>query len=201
MLASVLRPVYDYPGETESGFAHWLATPIDLASLGAGDLLVGHYTAPAGLLCQRYPAVFGDSRYRLITVLREPWAWFCSVMRYFGPEGCGCRSGEEASTRLAGLYSRVLASPVPIGQDALRAYWFVGTTECIQTTADQLMHALRKSPQPLQAVNISGPHPYCVPRKSLAGDYLSAAAGDVALYRSAVTRSRTGGLMEDMEAS
>ena len=201
LLASVLRPVYDYPGPTEPEFARWLATPVALGLLGAGDLLVGHYTAPGGFLFQRYPDVFDPSRYRLITVLREPWAWLCSLLRYFGRERLGFDSDEDASTRLAGLYSRVLEIPGDSAQDALSAYWFVGTTENLQSAADQLLYAWHKPPRQLSAINLSASRLAYVPPASSPSDYLQAAASDVELYRAAVIRSRAGGLKDSRDAS
>jgi len=200
MLASVLRPVYDYPGQTEAEFARWLETPVALDSLGAGDLLIGHYTAPGGWLLQRYPEAFDSSRYRLITVLRDPWAWVCSLLRYFGREGLGFGSEKEAVTRLAGLYSRVLEVPGDSGQDALSAYWFVGITEDLQSAADRLLHVWRKPPRQLNAVNLSAPRHSHAPPALPPSDYLQMAASDVGLYRAAVVRSRAGGLKDGGDA-
>jgi hypothetical protein len=145
VLARWFRPVWDYQaGPDPASRERWLSHPLQLRDLPAGSVVMGHYTGDGGRLRERYPEVFSSRRYRVITVLRNPWHLALSHARRIVEETGGAKPIAEAVLEIAGIFSKNL------GRDGrafprLNDYWFVGTTEnlpaCFDALADRLNQA------------------------------------------------------------
>jgi hypothetical protein len=188
LLGSILRPVFDYPGPTANALRDWLASPVALESLPPGSVLMGHYTAPGGRLHERYPIATLSPRYRLVTILRDPWSWACSHLRYFGVRQLECERVEEVLDKLSGTYARALNVPALTPSAALDRYWFVGTVERIQVACDCLLAELGKPRAALERINPSSKRAGPEPSQALRVRYLARAEMDLSLYRTAAAR-------------
>ena len=66
----------------EAQHKKWLQNPIDLDKLPTGTLVTGHYAEPGGYLSERYPQVYENPRYRLISWVRDPLALAVSLYEH-----------------------------------------------------------------------------------------------------------------------
>ena len=123
------------------------ASRIDLATLGPDDLLCGHFEIDGIYLHQRYPEVFSDPGYRVITFVRDPVEiaqslyWF---ERKIGHEAVLAMSLEERVNYEPNYLSDRFPCTLENFQTILDRYWFVGLTERLQVSFDCLAERLGK---------------------------------------------------------
>ncbi|MHA1540429.1 MAG: hypothetical protein ACTSXQ_08150 [Alphaproteobacteria bacterium] len=120
----------------------------DLAQLNNKDLLCGHFHG-VNCLKERYPRIFKDKKYRLITFLRDPLEKTKSLYRYKGAKSTDTR--EDFLNYLFTPPSKKaenIQKYIPCNEGNYRIeldqYWFVGLTEDLQTSFDVLSTLLNK---------------------------------------------------------
>jgi hypothetical protein len=143
LLATWRHVTLDYQSDdSEHARNSWLARPLHLDQLAPGSALVGHYTG-AGRLSARYPHIFDDARFRLVTFLRDPWATALSALgSSAGQHLLAARAPAEAAMSLAGAFAKALDVPPLAPREALARYWFVGLTERLETSMQLLARRL-----------------------------------------------------------
>jgi hypothetical protein len=189
VLGTWFEPVLDYQTtESDDARERWLAEPINIAGLRPGQVLIGHYTG-TGSLESRYPMVFDNDRFRLITFLRDPWAATMSCLK--SPAGKHLIETTDPSRglmRLSGWMSRALGVPPLSPEAALGRYWFVGLTEYITESLTALATLLRVPLPNISRTNAS-PDGLVIPvSKSRFAEFCAASALDFKLHRIATFR-------------
>jgi hypothetical protein len=182
VLSRWFEPVWDYQvGADGAARERWLDNPLSLATLPGGSAVVGHYGGEGGRLRDRYPEVFTSPRYRLITFLRDPWQLALSYARRMTEETSGAMSPREAVLSIAGVFTRSLGQDGQPPARVLDDYWFVGTTESIQSCCDALAD---RSGRPRERVEQSNAaRAAFAPPGELWSEFQERAADDLRLHR------------------
>lgn len=152
--ATMLNVVRDYHASTSpEDLRRFDDDRVDLARLGPGDVLCGHWNLRGRRLHQRYPALeaFGP---RKITFIREPLAAAQSGVRYGVQQGW-CRPGSEDAALVArvGYVHQMLECDETSYRAVLDGYWFVDVAEHLQQGFDQLTAMMGRAAVELPRVN------------------------------------------------
>jgi hypothetical protein len=119
---------------------------IDLGRLRRPACVCGHYGLDGAYLHQRYPHVFENPRYRLITFVREPLETAISTYYYVKKLGLDAFSEDidhylkHYRTNYAGVLNCINGS----SRNALAAYWFVGLAERLSESVSLLGYRMNK---------------------------------------------------------
>lgn len=143
ILSTWLEPVYDYQSDASEVARHaWRSHPIDLKSLRKGQVLIGHYGGDTPI-DMRYPDIFVNPRFRVLTVLRDPWSATQSALASKAAVHLlETASLGDTALALAGRMGRALGAPPLSAKEALSRYWFVGTTERLSDSVRLLAQRL-----------------------------------------------------------
>jgi len=127
--------------------------PADLASLRRYDCLTGHWENKGFYLEERYPAVFHSDRFRVFTFVRHPLQIQLSLYSWEQKKGKKLGAHELEQELLARpnfLANRIPCASVAAVPSTLGQYDFVGLTEDLQGSFDQLAvkFGMPKAPVP-----------------------------------------------------
>ncbi len=150
--------VADYrkgPGEQET--LAYVTHKLDLAKIRRPAFVSGHYGLPGARLHERYPEVFRDSRYRLITFLRDPLETALSTYFYVKKLG---RQGfsddlDHYLTHYRTGYTTLLNCANGDYDEALARYWFVGITERFADSVNLLSRMISKDYVAAPVLNVT----------------------------------------------
>lgn len=179
--------VTDYrkgPGEQET--RAYVAHKLELRKIRRPAIVSGHYGLPGARLHERYPEVFVDPRYRLITFLRDPLETALSTYFYVKKLG---RPGfsddlDHYLTHYRTGYTTVLNCADGNYDRALAHYWFVGITERFSDSIRLLGRMMDKDYFTAPVLNVTPRGTQ--PSAEAIGVFRSNNAEDYALYNAAV---------------
>jgi hypothetical protein len=183
---------WDYrpPWATGPALEHYRHSPLPLDDLPAGALVCGHFELGGLFLHERYPQVWRDGRYRVMTVLREPLACRLSLIRYeldhgrYGPADVEARLLDRPN-----LLQRILGADPQRLEASLARYWFVGIAEESEAVLTALAARLGKPLLPLPRANRSRPRELGL-RPAAIAEFRQRNRTDLALYARALLRWR-----------
>jgi len=111
----------------------------DVSSLKNYKCLAGHFGVDGCYLCQRYPEMLTDDRFRIFTFVRDPLETKISL--YYYEKKHGLNVGVTLEEHLMGR-PNYIANRLPCTKDNYRSvldrYYFVGITELAQESLDKL---------------------------------------------------------------
>lgn len=112
---------------------------VDLNHLTNRHLLSGHFECEGAYLHQRYPEVFESERYRVFTILRDPFELRVSLYRYEKKHGvCTANSLDEFLFRERNWLAKRFPVKSHEIEKTLDRYDFIGTMDDPQLTLDVL---------------------------------------------------------------
>lgn len=160
--------VYDYaPNEGDflnkeeysNSFQFYLDNSKNIKKCKPWVILVGHYHVSEFSLRSRYPTVFLEDRYKLITFVRDPLKqkismyFFSKKMNYSFVEGY---SLEDFLLLYPNLLAASLGCTIENFKVVLNRYFFIGVVEKYEYSISQLAKKLnRKTPLSIPKSNIS----------------------------------------------
>ncbi len=173
VLAEWHTVIADYRrGASETETRRFVHNRLELSTIRRPAVVSGHYGLPGARLHERYPEVFDNPRYRLITFVRDPLETAVSMFFYVKKLG---RQGfsddlEHYLRHYRTDYAGVLNCRDGQCDEALERYWFVGVTEQFTQSFEALSRKMKQ--------------PYVVPPK-LNTTLRSAkpSAGSVAVFK------------------
>lgn len=150
--------IADYrKGASEQLTRAFIEQKLDLGSIRRPAFVSGHYGLPGARLHERYPQVFSDPRFRLITFLREPLETALSTYFYVKKLG---RPGfsDDLDKFLAHYrtdYAGVLNCEGTDYAGAIARYWFVGITERFPESIRLLSRKINQRNVPAPMLNVT----------------------------------------------
>jgi hypothetical protein len=155
-LLAVLDQWFILRRDYRQGWAQEFGPPLDPAVLDGRHCLCGHFDGPENRLAVRYPRVFESSRFRCITVVRDPLSLVLSLYRWEGRMGI---RREDVLDRYLMAHVGFLADALGAGpddwRDVLDRYAFIGLQAHLEETANRLAHRLGKPPVQLPRLNVT----------------------------------------------
>lgn len=153
--------IADYrKGASEDLTRAFIEHPLDLSRIRRPAFVSGHYGLPGARLHERYPRVFSDPRYRLITFLREPLETALST--YFYVKKLGRPGFSDDLDKFLAHYRTDFAGVLNCEEgnydEAISRYWFVGITE-------RFAESIRLLSRMIDQRNVSAPMLNVTPRK------------------------------------
>jgi len=120
--------------------------PVNLEKIGQNAIVCGHYEIDGIRLHQRYPQIFTQPHYRLITFVRDPLKLKLSLYKYEKKHN-RIKSGEDIFEHLL-KYSNVMCYILNCNannmDELLSHYFFIGITDKSQDSFDELAYMLDK---------------------------------------------------------
>ena len=190
VLGSWFFVVEDYrPMEEDE---RYFTNRIKINSLKNYQCLSGHFDTDGIYLHQRYPEVFTDSRFKTMTFVRDPLK--VKISLYYFEQKYGLNNGISLEKHLMGRHNYI-ANRLPCTRDnyreALNSYFFVGITEFLQESMDQLASLLNKPTVRVPMFNPSGKDgQVCVLSQSVLEDFKDKNELDYLVYQYCLDKHR-----------
>jgi hypothetical protein len=157
------RCIQDYRPQWATGrkLERFRSHPLELARLKPGTMVCGHYEVDGIYLHQRYPAVFRNPKYRIVTFVREPLSLRLSLLRYEKEKGRWATDKplEELLFERANWLSDRFPCSLEDQDQVLDRYFFIGIAEQSQACFDRLADLLGKPRIRLRHLNRSNNGP------------------------------------------
>jgi hypothetical protein len=148
VLAEWYAVVADYRkdfGERET--REFIETKLDLSRIRRPAFVCGHYGLDGARLNERYPEVFADPRYRVMTFIRDPLD--TAISGYFYARMLGRSiSASNLDVYLTGCrtnFWKVLNCTERNYERVVQEFWFVGVTERLEESIRLLSSMLNKA--------------------------------------------------------
>lgn len=124
----------------------FIGQPLELDKIRRPAFVCGHYGLPGSRLHERYPYVFRNPRYRLITFLRDPLETAVSTYYYVRKLGHKTFSSDfqKFLMHYRTNYAESLNCTEGNVRQALSDYWFVGLTEELAASLQKLSKMLNQ---------------------------------------------------------
>jgi len=148
---NVLAEWYPIVADYRKGFGEketldHIETKLDLNRIRRPAIVCGHFGHRGARLHERYPEVFENPRYRLITFMRDPLE--TAISSYFYSKKLGLIVAapdlDTYLTHYRSNFAGVLNCPEGDYERGLAAYWYVGVTERLSESVDLLSLMLNK---------------------------------------------------------
>lgn len=130
------------------------AHPYDISTLGAEDLVLGHFNLPGMHLAERYPEIVANPRFQIFTFVREPLEMQVSLYYYAvrmkdaldTPDSPAHYDTLDAYLRASW---NLIASALPCDEsnylDVLGRYFFVGVAGQVETSMRVLIDRMART--------------------------------------------------------
>ena len=127
---------------------HDLQAPVDLKTVGPGELVLGHFELPALRLSRRYPEIYNGKDWRMFSIVREPLE--VALSKYFFEHH---RRADDPTFRPISLsaslrrknksdYCHHFNCNEKNWREVLDRYWFIGTVERLEESLGYIARAL-----------------------------------------------------------
>jgi len=141
---------------TDKRLEKFKKNPINLEKVGRNAIVCGHYEVDGIRLHQRYPQIFTQSHYRLITFVRDPLKLKLSLYKYEKKHN-RIKSKKDISQHLL-KHSNVICYILGCNEnnmdEILSRYFFIGITDKSQDSLDELAYLLGKPPIKLPKLHV-----------------------------------------------
>jgi hypothetical protein len=127
---------------------HDLQTPVDLKTVGPGELVLGHFELPVLRISRRYPEIYNGGDWRMFSIVREPLDM--ALSNYFFEHH---RRADDPAFRpisLSASLRRTNKSAYCLHfncneknwREVLNHYWFIGTMERLEESLGYIAREL-----------------------------------------------------------
>ena len=127
---------------------HNLQAPLDLKTVGPGELVLGHFELPALRLSRRYPEIYNGKDWRMFSIVREPLE--LALSKYFFEHH---QRADDPTFRPISLsaslrrknrsdYCQHFNCNEKNWREVLDRYWFIGTIERLEESLGYIARTL-----------------------------------------------------------
>ena len=132
--------------QDKNQYSIFVKNPLDLSQLKPNTLVAGHYCVQDSFLSQRYPQVYNQPYFHLITIVRDPLLRLISLYNFV--ERNGRKNPDDTLEKFLlnhknGI-SRILECNNNNYKEVIGRYYFVGVQEKLQESLNLLADKLNK---------------------------------------------------------